>query len=284
MKKVLLLALIGSLAACGGDNKTFNLDDFDITNPIDSTVDLVIDGIFTGAENIEIEFDGDKAFVRDFGDSILGTNPKFLSIGDTFINDIRCDKSVCSGLVAVPELSNGLLKNIKWETVTISQEKNKTVKLVSTSLGEQNFNPKVENVNPPITTLEFDADCKEWWNALTKAGTWRATWVGSNSGIVWGKSIYNNDPGDLTFKFSGENNFHFKWITPQDSKYYDDISGEAVINYNMTSMGHCRIIAGYPVLYPHSLVDGELTLIQETGSSENNYTGSYEVIMKLKAE
>lgn len=89
----------------------------------------------------------------------------------------------------------------------------------------------------------------------------------------------------MTFKFSGDSSYEFRWTRPYEGATPEVTKGDDLIKSgNFTSMGHCRFIAGYPVLFPHSLSNGELVLIQEGGTPENGYQGEAIEILRLKAE
>lgn len=284
MKRILIaLMLTVALTGCGGSSD--DNSKFDITNPIDSTIDMALDGLFTGPEDITLEFDGETAVIADFGNSVFGTNPMILPIGSALIEKISCNTSSCSGMVAVAQISNGFLTGINWEPTSLKKENN-TIKLDSNSLGEQVFTPKSLLPTPSKPTLSYTARCDEWWNALTQVDTWRATWVKRNIQL-WGipTDMNGNDPFDLTFKFSGDSSYEFFRKAPWDTEYYTDISGDDVtMDNNFTNLGHCRIISGHTVLFPHSLSNGELILIEEHPSQtdENKYVA--DIIMRLKAE
>jgi len=285
MKKIVLIsALMLSLVGCGGGGKDSDFK-FDITSPIDSTVDFVVEGIFTGADNIELEFSDNKAIITSFGDSVFKSNPSILPIGSAYIDSISCDR-VCSGSIAIPITSNGGVTDIYRETVTLSKNGEDKIKVSGSSLGDLEFIRKNQEPIQSTLTLDHTASCDEWWKALTSVETWRATSV--KAYFLWGYfGFTSDDPGDMTFKFSGDSSYEFRWTKPYEGATPEVIKGDDLIkSENFTSMGHCRFIVGYPVLFPHSLSNGELVLIEEGGdrTPENGYRGVAIEILRLKAE
>ena len=289
MKKVLFVSVfLLSLMGCGGggeDRDEDNNFNFDITRPIDSTVDFVVDGIFSGVDNIELEFSEQNAVISGFGNSIFKSNPSILPIGSAYIESISCDRT-CTGSIAIPVISDGNLTSVYRETVTLKKSGENKILISGSSLGDLEFIRKTQEPNPITTTLNHKSSCDEWWKALTSVHTWRATSFKGPTMSLWGYfGFTSNDPGDMTFRFSGDRSYEFKWAKPYEGAIPEIIKGNDLVKSgNFTSMGHCRFVAGYAVLFPHSLSNGELILIEESGRPENGYKGEAVEVLILQAE
>lgn len=137
-----------------------------------------------------VEFDEDEGVLIDYGDSIYGTNPVVIALGSPLIQDIRCDTVSCDGLYGVPQVSNGVVDSVRWESVTLTPTEDGGIAIESASLGELVFEPKKEpeeeNEENPTSTknLTYDASCKEWWDALSNSGEGRI-W----KQISWGDEL-----------------------------------------------------------------------------------------------
>ena len=268
---VCILASVFSLSGCGGENSKF-----DLTRPIESSLDIALDGLFTGPDDMTVEFDEDEGVLIDYGDSIYGTNPVVIALGSPLIQDIRCDTVSCDGLYGVPQVSNGVVDSVRWESVTLTPTEDGGIAIESASLGELVFEPKKEpeeqNEDNLTSTknLTYDASCEEWWDALSNNGNervWRAFWMRDYSVFSRGLGGFpENFELDLEFKFSGEDNYEFTWIFDNSEFGIEHETGQIPQGGRgrfgeLGGVGHCRFVAGSAVLFPHQLVDGELTLI-----------------------
>lgn len=286
---VTILSAMFGLTGCGGSDGESK---FDITRPIESTLEITLDGIFTDSDEMTVEFDGEKAVIIDYGNSIFGTNPSVIPLGKPLIQDIRCNTQSCTGLLGVPSVSNGVLDRVRWEAVTLTPAKDDQITLENVSLGKYTLSPKKEDHTKDDeqvgVTLKYDATCDEWWAALSNNGagrTWRATWMREHSVFGRGYTGFgDNNPGDLTFKFSNQKRYQFNWRLP-NSEYNTadneegDVHGwdrwDSVWPIPEGKVGICRFVTGSAVIFPYSLSSGELVLVD---------IDTYEPILKLKAE
>ena len=285
---VTILSAMFGLTGCGGSDGESK---FDITRPIESTLEITLDGIFTDSDEMIVEFDGEKAVIIDYGNSIFGTNPSVIPLGKPLIQDIRCNTQSCTGLLGVPSVSNGVLDRVRWEAVTLTPAKDDQITLENVSLGKYTLSPKKEDVinggsGQVKTTLQYDASCNEWWDALSNHGagrTWRATWTRNDPFDIGYNPFSDNNPGDLTFKFSGQKDYEFHHKIPEDSYSGDVVKGEVHFGGRMDNVwpipegkvGYCRFVVSPVVIFPYSLSTGELVLIN---------IDTYEPILKLKSE
>lgn len=272
-KRLLYLALSASLfvlTGCGGSDGD---SQFDITRPIDSTLEIVLDGVFTGLDGVTLEFDGNEAVITDYGDSIFGTNPNVIPVGGALIQDIRCGTQSCSGLVGVPQISNGVLTSVKWESITIIPSEDKTITLESPSIGNQKLIPKIES-GQFTSNLKRTSSCKDWWAVLSDEGKgriWLQSWTyDDNDTRIPEPEMENNGWQRNTvqaYKFWGEDNVSYRHSYISGERVESDLGDwkDAKVTMEDSELYGCVFNSPESFIFfaPHSIIDGEL---RETNS------------------
>ncbi len=267
-----ILGVMLGLTGCGGGGGE---SEFDITRPIESTLDIVLDGVFTGPDDMTLEFDGENAIIIDYGDSIFNTNPSVIPLGKPLIQDIRCNTQSCTGLLGVPYISNEILDSVRWETVTLTPAKDDQITLENVSIGKYALDPKKED-NPKegglTTTLTRKSLCKEWWSALSNDGSgriWLQTWNYDAKGVRSPEPELKNNGWQANMvqalKFSGTNTVssrHSYISGERDESYLGDWK-DFKVSAEDSSIYGCVFTAenteqAFVYFAPHSIVDGEL--------------------------
>ena len=269
---VTILSAMFGLTGCGGSDGESK---FDITRPIESTLEITLDGIFTDSDEMTVEFDGEKAVIIDYGNSIFGTNPSVIPLGKPLIQDIRCNTQSCTGLLGVPSVSNGVLDRVRWEAVTLTPAKDDQITLESVSLIKYTLSPKKEE-NPKeselTATLTRKSSCKAWWSILSNDGAgriWLQAWNYDAKGVRSPEPELKNNGWQINMvpalKFSGTNTVssrHSYVSGERDESYLGDWK-EFKVTAEDSDIYGCVFTAenteqAFTFFAPHSIVDGEL--------------------------
>lgn len=196
-----------ALAACGlideGIDKAF--EDMELLGTWEDDEGLVIEGV------------GDGAIVVDFGNSILGTNPGLIDIGDFYIRGLEgTAEGVWEGEIVAPGLDEGTLVDIAYEgarveiqggSLRLTRDDGKVTAFSPSKAGnEEPEEPKKEPKEPA------DWNEKDWSRILITGSPWEAVSVipHNPSGSGDGEEELGRVKRDWLLWFNADKTFHSK--------------------------------------------------------------------------